>query len=49
MIENYFVPELRDKVGNNFDEQIFVQDGASPHTAKKTMELLEKELLAINH
>ncbi len=42
MIENYFVPELRNKVGNNFDEQIFMQDGASPHTAKKTMELLEK-------
>jgi hypothetical protein len=42
MIENYFVPELRNKVGNDFDEQIFMQDCASPHFAKKTMELLEK-------
>ncbi len=42
MIENYFVPELRKKVGNRFDEQIFMQDGASPNTAKKTMDLLEK-------
>jgi transposase len=42
MIENYFEPELRKKVGDRFDEQIFMQDEASSHTAKKTMELLEK-------
>jgi hypothetical protein len=24
MIENYFIPELSNKVGNNFDEQIFM-------------------------
>jgi len=41
MIENYFVPELRKRVGDRFNEQIFMQD-TSPHTAKKTMELLEK-------
>ncbi len=42
MIENYFVPKLRDLVGDKFDDQIFMQDGASPHTAKQTMELLKK-------
>jgi hypothetical protein len=42
MIENYFVPKLRDLVGDKFGDQIFMQDGASPHTAKQTMELLKK-------
>ena len=42
MIENYFVPELKELVGENFKNQIFMQDGASSHTAKKTLELLKK-------
>jgi hypothetical protein len=35
MIENYFVSELCNKFGNNFDEQIFMRDYSSPHTTKK--------------
>ena len=42
MIENYFVPKLKDLVGENFNNQIFQQDGASSHTAKKTLDLLKK-------
>ncbi len=43
MIENYFVPTLQGLVGEEeFENQIFMQDGASPHTARNTMILLEK-------
>jgi len=43
MIENYFVPKLvPELVGNDFKNQVFMQDGASPHTAKATLELLKK-------
>lgn len=42
MIENYFVPKLREKCGESFNEQIFHQDGATPHTAGLTIELLHK-------
>jgi hypothetical protein len=38
MLENYFLPKLCNRVGNRFDEQIFMQVGASPHTAKKTVD-----------
>jgi hypothetical protein len=37
MIENYFVPKLKELVGNDFENQIFMQDRASPHTAKATL------------
>ncbi len=42
MLENYFIPKLREMVGDKFGDQIFMQDGASSHTAKQTMELLKK-------
>jgi hypothetical protein len=32
MIENYFVPKLKELVGSDFESQIFMQDGASPHS-----------------
>ncbi len=37
-IENYFVPKLKELVGNGSENQIFMQDGVSPHTAKATPE-----------
>ncbi len=40
MIENYFVPELSNKVGNNFDEQIFMQ--AHPLMQLKNYRIIEK-------
>ncbi len=42
MIENYFVPKLNELTGDEFEDQIFMQDGATPHTAKSTLELLKK-------
>ncbi len=34
IIENYFVPKFKQPVGNDFENQIFMQDRVSPHTAK---------------
>jgi len=42
MIENFFVPKSRELTGEEFKNQIFMQDGASLHTAKATLELLKK-------
>lgn len=42
MIEYYFIPKLKELVGDKFDEQVFQQDGASSHTAKNTLDLLKK-------
>jgi hypothetical protein len=42
MIKNYFEPELRKKVGIVLMNKFSCKTGASPHTAKKTMVLLEK-------
>jgi hypothetical protein len=36
------VPKLKELVGDDFENQVFMQDGASPHTAKATLELLKK-------
>jgi len=41
MIKSYFVPKLKDFTGNKFKDQIFMQDGASPHTAIKSIKLLQ--------
>jgi hypothetical protein len=42
LIENFFVPKSRELTGEEFKNQIFMQDGASLHTAKATLELLKK-------
>jgi hypothetical protein len=42
MIENDFVPKLKELTVDEFEDQIFMQDGATPHTAKATLELLKK-------
>jgi len=40
MINNYFVPTLKEIVGSKFDKQVFMQDGASPRTSKLSLSLL---------
>ncbi len=42
MIENYFVPKLKELTGDEFERQIIMQDVATPHTAKATLEFLKK-------
>jgi hypothetical protein len=41
MIKNFFVPQLKEKFGDNLSEHIFCQDGASCHTSKSSLELLK--------
>ncbi len=36
MIENYFVPKLKELVGSDFENQIIMQDGAA-HTQLKPL------------
>ena len=38
MLEKFFIPKLRSITGEKFKDQIFQQDGASPHTVKSTMD-----------
>ncbi len=48
MIDTFFVPKLRELVGDDFKNQVFMQDGASPHTAKATLDLLKNILVQIS-
>ena len=41
MIRNFFVSELRQK-SLNFDKQWLMQDGATPHTSKRTIACLKE-------
>jgi hypothetical protein len=40
MISNYFIPKLHELCGLDISNQVFMQDGASPHTAKATLNFL---------
>ena len=42
MLKTFFIPKLIQKYGPDFTEHIFCQDGASCHTAKTTLNLLEQ-------